>query len=256
MSFILYPAIDIREGRVVRLRQGDYDAETRYADDPLALAKRYAEAGAEWLHLVDLDAAKAGGWTLGPLVEAIRRETTLKVQTGGGVRDDADVLTILGAGASRLVIGSLAIRQANRVLGWLERFGNDRITIALDARADETGVFRLPVHGWTEASGLALFDLLERYADTGLRHLLCTDIARDGMLSGLNLDLYREIATRFPEVAVQASGGVASLDDVLGARAAGAGGAILGKALLDGRFTMVDAFAALDAAEGRPQETA
>ena len=256
MSFILYPAIDIREGRVVRLRQGDYDAETRYADDPLALAKRYAEAGAEWLHLVDLDAAKAGGWTLAPLVQAIRRETTLKVQTGGGVRDEADVLSILDAGASRVVIGSLAVRQANRVLGWLERFGNDRITIALDARADEVGVFRLPVHGWTEASGLALFELLKRYADAGLRHLLCTDIARDGMLAGLNLDLYREIATRFPEVAVQASGGVASLDDVVGARAVGAGGAILGKALLDGRFTLADAFAALDAAADRPRETA
>jgi len=249
VSFLLYPAIDIREGRVVRLRQGDYDAETRYAEDPLALAKRYAEAGAEWLHLVDLDAAKAGGWTLGPLVEAIRRETTLKVQTGGGVRDDADVLAILAAGASRVVIGSLAVRQANRVLGWLERFGNDRLTIALDARADDLGVFRLPVHGWTEASGLALFDLLKRYADAGLRHLLCTDIARDGMLAGLNLDLYREIAMRFPEVAVQASGGVAALDDVLGARAAGAGGAILGKALLDGRFTLVDAVAALAAVD-------
>lgn len=255
MSFLLYPAIDIREGRVVRLRQGDYDAETRYADDPLALAKRYAEAGAEWLHLVDLDAAKAGGWTLGPLVEAIRRETTLKVQTGGGVRDDADVQAIYGAGAARVVIGSLAIRQANRVLGWLERFGNDRVTIALDARADDAGVFRLPVHGWTEASGLALFDLLKRYADAGLRHLLCTDIARDGMLGGLNLDLYREIATRFPEVAVQASGGVATLDDVIGARAAGAGGAILGKALLDGRFALAEAFSALNSAVDRPRET-
>jgi phosphoribosylformimino-5-aminoimidazole carboxamide ribotide isomerase len=249
VSFLLYPAIDIREGRVVRLRQGDYDAETRYAEDPLALAKRYAEAGAEWLHLVDLDAAKAGGWTLGPLVEAIRRETTLKEQPGGGVRDDADVLAVLAAGASRVVIGSLAVRQANRVLGWLERFGNDRLTIALDARADDLGVFRLPVHGWTEASGLALFDLLKRYADAGLRHLLCTDIARDGMLAGLNLDLYREIAMRFPEVAVQASGGVAALDDVLGARAAGAGGAILGKALLDGRFTLADAVAALAAVD-------
>jgi len=255
VSFLLYPAIDIREGRVVRLRQGDYDAETRYADDPLALAKRYAEAGAEWLHLVDLDAAKAGGWTLGPLVEAIRRETTLKVQTGGGVRDDADVQAIYGAGAARVVIGSLAIRQANRVLGWLERFGNDRVTIALDARADDAGVFRLPVHGWTEASGLALFDLLKRYADAGLRHLLCTDIARDGMLGGLNLDLYREIATRFPEVAVQASGGVATLDDVIGARAAGAGGAILGKALLDGRFALAEAFSALNSAVDRPRET-
>ena len=245
MSFILYPAIDIREGCVVRLKQGDYAEETRYAEAPLALAKRYAKEGAEWLHLVDLDAAKAGGWTLTALVQAIRRETTLKVQTGGGVRDEADISAILDAGASRVVIGSLAVRQPNRVLGWLERFGSDRITIALDARADEAGVFRLPVHGWTEASGLALFDLLQRYAAAGLRHLLCTDIARDGMLAGLNLDLYAEIAARFPEVAVQASGGVASLHDVAGARAAGAGGAILGKALLEGRFTLSGALASL-----------
>ena len=245
MSFLLYPAIDIREGRVVRLRQGDYAAETRYADDPLALAKRYAEAGAEWLHLVDLDAAKAGGWTLGSLVEAIRQETTLKVQTGGGVREDEDVQAILDAGAARVVVGSLAVCQPNRVLGWLDRFGSDRLTVALDTRADADGAYRLPVHGWTEASGLALFDLLKRYADAGLRHLLCTDIARDGMLAGLNLGLYRDIAERFPGVAVQASGGVAGLDDVLGARAAGAGGAILGKALLDGRFTLDQAFASL-----------
>jgi len=241
MAFTLYPAIDLREGRVVRLRQGDYAAETRYAEAPLALAKRYADEGAEWLHLVDLDAAKAGGWALGPLVAAIRRETLLKVQTGGGVREEADVVAILEAGAARVVIGSLAVRQPNRVLGWLERFGSDRLTIALDTRADADGVFRLPVHGWTEASGLALFELLKRYADAGLRHLLCTDIARDGMLAGLNLDLYGEIATRFPDVAVQASGGVATLDDVRGAQAAGAGGVILGKALLEGRLTLPQA---------------
>jgi len=241
MAFTLYPAIDLREGRVVRLRQGDYAAETRYAEAPLALAQRYADEGAEWLHLVDLDAAKAGGWTLHTLVAAIRRETPLKVQTGGGVREEADVEAILEAGASRVVVGSLAVRQPNRVLGWLARWGCDRITIALDTRADAEGVFRLPVHGWTEASGLALFAMLQRYADAGLRHLLCTDIARDGMLAGLNLDLYREIATRFPDVAVQASGGVATLDDVRGAQAAGAGGAILGKALLEGRFTLPQA---------------
>ncbi len=243
MAFTLYPAIDVREGRVVRLRQGDYAAETRYAEDPLALAKRYADAGADWLHLVDLDAAKAGCWTLAPLLEAIRRETTLQVQVGGGVREDSDVDAFFGAGASRVVVGSLAVRQPHRVLGWLERFGHDRLTIALDTRADADGVFRLPVHGWTEASGLALFDLLRRYADAGLRHLLCTDIARDGMLAGLNLDLYREIVARFPDVLVQASGGVATLDDVRGARAAGTGAVILGKALLEGRFTLAEALA-------------
>lgn len=256
MAFTLYPAIDVREGRVVRLRQGDYAAETRYAEDPLALAKRYADDGAEWLHLVDLDAAKAGGYTLAPLLEAIRRDTALKVQTGGGVREEDDVAAILDAGAARVVVGSLSVRQPNRVLGWLERFGSDRLTVALDARADADGVFRLPVHGWTESSGLALFDLLQRYADAGLRHLLCTDIARDGMLAGLNLDLYREIAARFPEVAVQASGGVASLDDVIGARASGAGGAILGKALLEGRITLAEAFASIGAARASTTERA
>ena len=247
MAFILYPAIDVRDGRVVRLRQGDYAAETRYAEDPLSLAKRYAAEGAEWLHLVDLDAAKSGAWTLAPLVAAIRRETALNVQSGGGVREDGDVQAILEAGAERVVIGSLAVRQPNRVLGWLARFGSDRLTIALDTRADADGVLRLPVHGWTEASGLALFALLQRYADAGLRHLLCTDIARDGMLAGLNLALYREIAERFPGVAVQASGGAATLDDLRGAQAAGAGGVILGKALLEGRFSLVEAIAAANA---------
>ena len=250
MSFLLYPAIDVREGRVVRLRQGDYDAETRYADDPLAVAKRYAADGATWLHLVDLDAARHGGWTLAPLVAAIVAETGLAVQTGGGVREAEDVAAILAAGASRVVVGSLAVRQPNRVLGWLERFGSDRMTVALDARADAAGVYRLPVHGWTEASGLALFDLLQRYAESGLRHLLCTDIARDGMLAGLNLALYRELSGRFPAVAVQASGGVASLDDVRGAKLAGAGGAILGKALLEGRFDVAQALAAANATAG------
>jgi len=254
MAFTLYPAIDLREGRVVRLRQGDYAAETRYAEAPLALAQRYADEGAEWLHLVDLDAARGGGWTLRSLVEVIRRETPLKVQTGGGVREEVDLEAILEAGASRVVVGSLAVRQPNRVLGWLERFGSDRITIALDARADVEGVFRLPVHGWTEASGLALFALLQRYADAGLRHLLCTDIARDGMLAGLNLGLYREIAMRFPDVAVQASGGVATLDDVRGALQAGAAGVVLGKALLEGRFTLPQAIDA--AALARPSAAA
>lgn len=247
MAFILYPAIDVRDGRVVRLRQGDYAAETRYAEDPLSLAKRYAGEGAKWLHLVDLDAAKSGAWTLAPLVAAIRRDTALNVQTGGGVREDGDVQAILEAGAARVVIGSLAVRQPNRVLGWLARFGSDRLTIALDTRADADGVLRLPVHGWTEASGLALFALLQRYADAGLRHLLCTDIARDGMLAGVNLALYREIVERFPGVAVQASGGAATLDDLRGAQAAGAGGVILGKALLEGRFSLVEAIAAANA---------
>jgi len=243
MPFELYPAIDVREGRVVRLRQGDYAQETRYAQDPFVVASRYAENGARWLHLVDLDAAKSGGYTLAPLLSRIRAETGLMVQTGGGVRSVADVEMLLDAGASRVVVGTLAVRQPSMVIDWLSHFGADRLTLALDSRADDDGVYRLPVAGWTEHSGLGLFDLLDRYAAAGLQHLLCTDIARDGMLAGFNLSLYSALASRFPAVAVQASGGVATLDDVRGAMAAGAAGAVLGKALLEGRFTLVEAFA-------------
>ncbi len=245
MTFTVYPAIDVREGRVVRLRQGDYAQETRYASDPLTLAKRYADSGAQWLHLVDLDAARVGGYTLGKLgaslLASIKSATPLRVQTGGGVRSQSDIEAILGAGADRVVVGSLAIREPARVAGWLERFGAERITIALDARQGSDGRWLLPSHGWTEDSEIELAPLLHRYAGHGLRHALCTDIARDGMLSGPNLNLYRSLCKLAPELALQASGGVRDIDDVIAARAAGCAGVVLGKALLDGRMELAAA---------------
>lgn len=243
MSFTVYPAIDVREGRVVRLRQGDYAEETRYADDPFALASRYARAGAVWLHLVDLDAARAGGYTLLPLLRRLKSETGLKVQTGGGVRGEADVDALLEAGADRVVVGSLAVRESGRVASWVARFGAERLTLALDTRRDAEGRWRLPVHGWTEAGDKELDVLAAAYAEVGLRHLLCTDIARDGMLSGPNLELYRYLCQRFPRLAVQASGGARDLDDVRAAREAGCGGIVLGKALLEGRLSLDEALA-------------
>lgn len=243
MSFTPYPAIDVRDGRVVRLRQGDYAQETRYPDDPFTVAQRYADAGATWLHLVDLDAARAGGYTLGPLLQRIKAATRLRVQTGGGVRSEADVEAILEAGADRVVIGSLAVRDSARVIGWLQRFGAERITVALDARQDDAGRWQLPTEGWTQASGASLDDVLQRYVDAGLRHLLCTDIARDGMLSGPNLDLYRSLVAAAPTLAVQASGGVRDATDVAASHEAGCDGVVLGKALLDGRMDLAALFA-------------
>ena len=242
-DYVLYPAIDVREGRVVRLRQGDYAQETRYADDPLALASRYAQAGARWLHLVDLDAARLGGYTLAPLLAALKSSTRLKVQTGGGVRSEQDVEALLAAGADRVVVGSLAVREPGRVAAWIARFGAERITVALDTRRDEEGRWRLPVHGWTESGGKELDVLAAAYAEVGLRHLLCTDISRDGMLTGPNFDLYRYLCERFPRIAVQASGGVSAAGDVAQAKAVGCGGIVLGKALLDGRFALDDVIA-------------
>lgn len=243
--FTVYPAIDVRDGAVVRLRQGDYAQETRYEGSPLATATRYFHDGAQWLHLVDLDAARAGGYTLAPLLGELRSQTGLRVQTGGGVRSEADVEAILAAGADRVVVGSLAVRQPERVIGWLRQFGADRITVALDARANEHGEWDLPVAGWTQATGVGLEPLLELYMQSGLRHLLCTDIARDGMLSGPNLDLYRTILAIAPGVALQASGGVRDVADVQAAREAGCAGAVLGKGLLDGRFALGDALGAV-----------
>ncbi|WP_269791625.1 1-(5-phosphoribosyl)-5-[(5-phosphoribosylamino)methylideneamino]imidazole-4-carboxamide isomerase [Stenotrophomonas sp. Iso1] len=241
MSFIVYPALDIREGRVVRLLQGDYAKQTTYGDDPLPRAQAFAAIGANWMHLVDLDAAKAGGYTLAPLLAQIASNTALKVQTGGGVRGRDDVARILDAGASRVVIGSLAVREPDNVQVWLQEFGAEHLTIALDTRQGDDGVWRLPVHGWTETADITLDELSQRYAQAGMKHLLCTDISRDGMLSGPNIDLYAHLSRMLPGVAVQASGGVRDVADIRASKAAGCGGAVLGKALLEGHLKLDEA---------------
>lgn len=242
MSLVVYPAIDVRAGRVVRLKQGDYAQETRYPADPLALAQRYAQLGARWLHLVDLDAARDGGYTLAPLLQEIVRTSGLQVQTGGGIRSAEDVQRVLSAGAARVVVGSLAVREPEQVADWIKKVGADRLTIALDTRWVE-GQWRLPLHGWTKTSERTLDDVATFYRDAGMMHLLCTDISRDGMLAGPNLSLYRHLVELLPGVAVQASGGIRDIADIHAARDVGCGGAILGKALLEARFSLEDALA-------------
>jgi phosphoribosylformimino-5-aminoimidazole carboxamide ribotide isomerase len=241
MSFDIIPAIDLRGGRVVRLAQGDFDRETHFDFDPLALARDYEAAGARWLHLVDLDASRAGGYTLQDLVRQLKLHTSLRLQSGGGLRDDAGVAALLELGVDRVVLGTAAAKEPARVAGWLGRFGAERIVIALDAR-ECAGDWRVQYEGWTHA-GPPLDELLRFYERAGARHLLCTDVGRDGMLAGFNLDLYRRIAEVAPGLRLQASGGVRDLDDIAGARSAGAGGAILGRALLEGRIGLAEALA-------------
>lgn len=239
-SMTVYPAIDVRGGQVVRLRQGDYAQETRYPSDPLSLAARYRNDGAEWLHLVDLDAARAGGYTLLALLRQIVDTTGLAIQTGGGVRCADDVQRLLDAGARRVVVGSLAVTSPSTVAGWLDRFGAESITIALDTRFGD-GRWQLPVHGWTAGSDAELLGTLQTYAGSGMRHLLCTDIGRDGMLSGPNLALYGLLRQQYPALALQASGGVRDAGDLLQLRRIGVAGVVTGKALLDGRLELQEA---------------
>ncbi len=241
MSFDVIPAIDLREGRVVRLRQGDYAQQTTYAPDPRELALRYLHAGAQWLHVVDLDGARSGNLDNLAVIKAIA-DHGIDVQAGGGVRDEADLRRLFDVGVRRVVLGSVAIRDPQRVAAWLDLFGSDHITIALDTRL--VGNDRLlPSAGWTEIEATTLDELAPWYAEHGARHLLCTDIERDGMLAGFNLELYRHLADRVPELALQASGGVRSPADIRAAREAGAKAVILGRALLEGRFTLEDALA-------------
>jgi len=241
MNFDAIPAIDLRGGQVVRLKQGDYAQQTTYAADPRELAQRYADAGARWLHLVDLDGARSGRLDNLAVIRSIAADG-MQVQAGGGVRDEVDLQRLFDAGVQRAVLGSVAIRDPELVAGWLNKHGAERLTLALDTRRID-GRWTLPSAGWTETEARTLDELAPWYAARGARHLLCTDIDRDGMLAGFNLDLYRHLAGTVPSLAVQASGGVRSLDDIRAAREAGARGVILGRALLEGRFTVEEALA-------------
>lgn len=240
-EFTVYPAIDVRGGRVVRLHKGDYEKETQYDEDPVALAQRYRDEGAQWLHLVDLDAARAGGYTLGPVLEEIATGTGLKVQTGGGVRTADDVARLRDHGAERVVVGSMAVREPDTVIRWIDDVGPEHLTVALDTRAAEDGSWVLPVSGWTSLAEADLPTTVHRYADSGLTHVLCTDIGRDGTLAGPNFNLYTFLTRSVPQLQVQASGGTRTVADVRVCRRTGCSGVILGKALLEGRFSVAEA---------------
>jgi len=236
----IIPAIDLRAGGVVRLAQGDYARETRYPVEPLELAGAYAAAGARWLHVVDLDGARSGTLENLRTIEALAG-TPLRIQAGGGVRDEEGVHRLFDAGVARVVVGSIAVSAPGLVEQWLSRHGAERICVALDTKVDAQGSWTLPVKGWTESSDANLDELAARFARAGARHLLCTDIARDGMLSGPNLDLYAHLRQVVPGFSVQASGGVRNVDDLHALRATGAAAAILGRSLLEGRLTLAEA---------------
>lgn len=236
----VYPALDIINGGCVRLQQGDFSRQTDYSPEPLQQAKHYRAEGADWLHLVDLDGARSGQPQLLELIKALRAEG-VRVQTGGGVRNADHIEALLSAGASRVVVGSLAATEPERVQGWLRAFGPQRLTLALDVRLDETGIPRLATSAWRSTSTVSLWEMAGYFQQHGARHVLCTDIGRDGQMQGPSLALYRQCQQRFPELHWQASGGVHALPDIRAVKQTGAAGVIVGKALLEEVFTVREA---------------
>ncbi len=236
----IIPAIDLRQGRVVRLAQGDYERQTQYPVDPLQLACEYLAAGARWLHVVDLDGARAG-YLHNLRVIASIAHSGLALQAGGGVRDEDDVNRLFDAGVTRVVVGSVAVSDPDKVEKWIVRHGAERICIALDTRLAGEGNWTLPVRGWTSASTRTLDELAPHYANSGAAHLLCTDIACDGMLNGPNVELYEHLMRIAPTLSIQASGGVRDTSDILALRVLGVSGVVLGRSLLEGRMTLAEA---------------
>lgn len=235
---LLIPSIDLRGGLCVRLLKGQFGAETRYEVDPLELLERYASAGAPWLHVVDLDGARDGTPGNHALVARLCAAQRLRIQLGGGLRDVASINAVVAAGVSRIVIGSAAVEQPALLRESLVRFGADGVCLAIDVRLDGGGTPRVRTRGWVEETPLSLWELLEQFADTPLRHVLCTDIERDGALGGPNVALYQEARQRAPRIAWQASGGIRDAADLDRLSGIGVAAAISGKALLEGRISM------------------
>lgn len=240
---MIIPAIDLIDGSVVRLYQGDYAQKTEYKLDPIDVVNSYADQGASWLHIVDLTGAKDTNKRQLDLIGRMVATKRMHFQAGGGIRSEEDVTQLLDIGVKRVVIGSLAVKQPELVKSWMTKYGPESIVLALDVNIDAQGNKLIATHGWQEDSGVSLEALLLDFLSVGAKHVLCTDISRDGTLQGANADLYSEMKAQFPDVIWQASGGIGALADIAALKPTKVDGVILGRALLEGKFDVKEAIA-------------
>ncbi|WP_028774123.1 1-(5-phosphoribosyl)-5-[(5-phosphoribosylamino)methylideneamino]imidazole-4-carboxamide isomerase [Shewanella waksmanii] len=238
---MIIPAIDLIDGQVVRLYQGDYNQQTTFEYSPLAQLQSYQDQGATWLHIVDLTGAKDPAKRQIKLIGELVNGLEANIQVGGGIRSEQQVAELLEIGVKRVVIGSLAVKETALVQSWFKKYGSDAICLALDVNINDQGEKIVAVSGWQSGGGKTLESLVEAFKPYGLKHALVTDISRDGTLKGSNTQLYQEIASNYPDIQWQASGGIASLEDVAAVRDSGANGIIVGKALLIENFTVAEA---------------
>ena len=238
---MIIPAIDLIDGQVVRLYQGDYQQKTTFDLSPLAQLQSYQAQGAKLLHIVDLTGAKDPAKRQITLIGELVAGLTTDIQVGGGIRSEEQVKELLTIGVKRVVIGSLAVKEPELVKSWFVKYGSDAICLALDVNINDAGEKIVAVSGWQTGGGKSLESLVAEYQTVGLQHALVTDISRDGTLQGANTDLYQELSSKYPNISWQASGGIASLNDVAAVRDSKANGIIIGKALLINNFTVKEA---------------
>jgi phosphoribosylformimino-5-aminoimidazole carboxamide ribotide isomerase len=230
---VLIPAIDIIEGKCVRLTQGDYALKTVYNENPLEVAKMFEGAGLQRLHLVDLDGAKAGAVKNWKVLESIAGQTSLVIDFGGGIKKETDLQLVFSSGAALATIGSLAVKDETLFSEWIEKYGAEKFLLGADVK-DE----KITIGGWLETTAIDVYDFIEKYMSKGIRQVFCTDVSKDGKLEGPSVELYKNIIRRFPELFFIASGGVSSMDDLHELRTIGCSGAIIGKAIYENRITI------------------
>lgn len=229
----IIPAIDIIDGKCVRLTQGDYNQKIVYNENPLEVAKQFEDAGLERLHLVDLDGAKAGAVKNWKVLEDIAANTSLVIDFGGGIKKEEDVNIVFNAGAALATVGSLAVKNEALFVEWLQKFGADNFLLGADVKGE-----KIAVGGWLETTDIWIYDFIAKYTAHGVRQLFCTDVSKDGKLEGPSIELYKNIIAKFPQLFFIASGGVSNLHDLEELKAIGCGGAIVGKAIYEGRVTL------------------
>lgn len=229
----IIPAIDLIDGKCVRLSQGDYDRMKIYNSNPLDVAKEFEDHGIRHLHLVDLDGAKSQRIVNWKTLEKICNHTSLEVDFGGGIKTDEAIKIAFGCGAKQITGGSIAVKKPEVFSTWLEKYGSEKIILGADAKNE-----KIAVNGWKETTETDLFSFLKNYTEKGIEYVICTDISKDGMLAGSSVELYQKILEQFPEMKLIASGGVDGIEDLKRLKAAGLEGAIVGKAIYEGRISL------------------
>lgn len=229
----IIPAIDVIDGKCVRLTQGDYAQKKVYNENPVEVARMFEDAGLRYLHLVDLDGAKAGKVVNWKVIESICRSTTLTVDFGGGVKTEAEIDRLFDTGIAQVNLGSIAVKNPDVVQGWIEKHSSEKIILSADVKDEQ-----IAISGWLESSALSITDFIVDYVKRGIHYVTCTDISTDGMLQGPNTSLYSKLMKAFPSIKLIASGGVSGLDDLAALRKVNVDGVIVGKAIYEGRVRL------------------